>query len=73
MCGIGAIINGNTGKLEAMMDKIEKRGEPSSFNENINLDDIALSCNRLRMRIILFLLFLMGKYIIIRHSNRTLF
>jgi asparagine synthase (glutamine-hydrolysing) len=47
MCGIGAIINGNTSQLNQLMRRIRHRGE--SFNEHVIVGDVALSCNRLKI------------------------
>src|SRR3989338_5011092 len=47
MCGIGAIIHGDIRSLASLMEPVRDRGEPSHFNENASLDDVALGCNRL--------------------------
>ena len=47
MCGIGAIINGNTEQLTGLMQPVKQRGE--SFNEHVIMKNVALSCNRLKI------------------------
>ena len=49
MCGIGAIIKGQTERITEMMFPIKTRGEFESFNEHRVIGNTVISCNRLKI------------------------